>query len=127
MRFRDWRLVGAVVRPFPWRAVFRRKGELGETEAEPPAPFAEDALEFPELLAVSHRVPIVCLAAVRECLSRSACCLLGQAHNHGGVQWGRPVFGHRWPPCLLAPARPFALRSASGSPPTQEVPRFHSR
>ena len=56
----------------------------------PPAPFAQDALEFLELLAVSHRAPIVCLAAVRECLSRSACQLLGQAHNHGGVQWGRP-------------------------------------
>ena len=93
VRFRDWRLVGAVVRPFRWRPDFQRRGDLKDTEAEPPGPFAQDALEFLELLAVSHGVPIVCLAEVRECLSRSACRLLGQAHNHGGVKWGRPVHG----------------------------------
>ena len=91
VRFRDWRLVGAVVKPFRWNPVFRREADMRETDADPPGPFARDALEFLELLAVSHRVPIVCLAAVYECLSRSACRLLGQAHNHGGVQWGRPV------------------------------------
>ncbi len=101
VRFRDWRLVGAVVRPFQWRPVFRRRGDLTETDAEPPGPFGPDALEFLELLAVSHRVPIVCLAVVRECLSRSACRLLGQAHNHGGVQWGRPV--HRFHPFAKPP------------------------
>ena len=101
VRFRDWRPVGAVVKPFRWRPVFRRKGGLGESDVEPPGRFAQDALEFLELLAVSHRVPIVCLAAVRECLSRSACRLLGQAHNHGGVQWGRPV--HRFDPFAEPP------------------------
>ena len=94
VRYRDWRLVGAVVKPFRWRPVFQQRGDLRDTEAEPPGPFVSDALDFLELLAVSHRVPIVCLAAVRECLSRSACRLLGQGHNHGGVQWGRPV--HRF-------------------------------
>ena len=96
VRFRDWRLVGAVVKPFRWRPELRREGDMRETYTHPPGPFAQDALEFVELLAVSHRAPIVCLAAVRECLSRSACQLLGQAHNHGGVQWGRPV--HRFDP-----------------------------
>ena len=96
VRYRDWRLVGAVVKPFPWRPVFQRRGDLRDTEAEPPGPFVSDALDFLELLAVSHRVPIVCLAAVRECLNRSACRLLGHGHNHGGVQWGRPV--HRFDP-----------------------------
>ena len=96
VRYRDWRLVGAVVKPFRWKPVFRRQGELGEYDVVPPEPFAPDALEFLELLAVSHKVPIVCLAAVRACLSRSVCRLLGQAHNHGGVQWGRPV--HRFAP-----------------------------
>ena len=43
---------------------------------------------------MSHRVPIVCLAVVRQCLSRSHCRLLGQEHNYGEVQWGRPV--HRF-------------------------------
>ena len=91
VRFRDWRLVGAVVRPFQWRPVLRRRGDLQDTKAEPSGRFARDAQEFLELLAVSHRVPIICLAVVRECLSRSACRLLGQGDNYGGVQWGRPV------------------------------------
>ena len=94
VRFRDWRLVGAVVRPFQWRPVLRRRGDFQDTKAEPPGPSARDALEFLELLAVSHRVPIVCLAVVRQCLIRSHCRLLGQGHNYGEVQWGRPV--HRF-------------------------------
>ena len=94
VRFRDWSAVGAVVRPFRWRPVLRRQGDLRDAETEPPGPFAQDAMEFLELLAVSHRVPIVCLAVVWECLNRSACRLLGQEHNHGGVQFGRPV--HRF-------------------------------
>ena len=101
VRFRDWRLVGAIVRPFRWRPNVQRRNDLRDTEAEPPGTFVRDALEFLELLAVSHRVPIVCLAAVRECLSRSACRLLGQGHNHGGVQWGRPV--HRFDPFAKPP------------------------
>ena len=101
VRFRDWRMVGALVKPFRWKPVFRRRGDLRETEAEPPGPFVPDALEFLELLALSHRVPIVCVAAGRECLSRSACRLLGQAHNHGGLQWGRPV--HRFNPFANPP------------------------
>ena len=103
VRYRDWRLVGAVVKPFRWRPVFRLRGDPTESDAVPPRPFAPDALEFLELLAVSHRVPIVCLAAVRECLNRSACHLIGQAHNHGGVQSGRPV--HRLDP-FEKPPRP---------------------
>ena len=101
VRYRDWRLVGAVVKPFQWRPVFQRRGDLRDTESEPPGPFVSDALDFLELLAVSHRVPIVCLAAVRECLSRSACRLLGQGHNYGGVQWGRPI--HRFDPFSKPP------------------------
>ena len=91
VRFRDWSAVGAVVRPFRWRPVLRRHGDFRDAEEEPPGPFADDALEFLELLAVSHRVPIVSLAVVWECLNRTACRLLGQGVNHGGVQLGRPV------------------------------------
>ena len=92
VRFRDWRLVGAVVRPFRWRPVFQRSGRIGEMSAEPPEPFVGDAREFLELLAVSHRSPIVCLAAVQECLNRSACHLLGLAHRHGFFQMGPSVY-----------------------------------
>ena len=92
VRFRDWRPIGAVVRPFQWRPVFRRRGPIREIGEEPPEPFVRDALEFLELLAVSHRSPIVCLAAVQDCLNRSACHLLGQAHRHGLVQRGPSVY-----------------------------------
>ncbi len=95
-RFRDWRLVGAVARPFCWRPQIRRRGDDREPERAAPEPFGRDVLEFLELLAVSHRVPIVCLAGIGECVSRSACQLLGQAHNHGSLQRGRPV--HRFDP-----------------------------
>ena len=102
VRYQDRRMVGTVVKPFRWRPSVQRSGDLTDTVAEPPGRFVPGALEFLELLAVSHRVPIVCLAAVRKCLRRSACSLLGQVHNHGGLQWGRPV--HRFdpfeePPC----------------------------
>ena len=111
IRYRDWRLIGAVVKPFRWRPNVQRRDDLRDTEAEPPGRFVWDALDFLELLAVSHRVPIVCLAAVRECLSRSACHLLGQAHNHGGVQSGRPV--HRFDPFEKPPEpRPEAVADA---------------
>ena len=101
VRFRDWRLVGAVVRPFQWKPEFRVKGDLRETNLEPPGPFGRDMLEFLELLAVSHRVPIVYLAAIRRCLNRSACHLLGQGHNNGGLQRGHPV--HRFDSFAAAP------------------------
>lgn len=91
VRFQNWRPIGAVAMPFRWQPVLRRRGDLQVTEAEPPESFAQDALEFLELLAISHRVPIVCLAVAWECLSRSSCHLLGQEHNHGQVQWGRPI------------------------------------
>ena len=111
VRYRDWRLVGAVVKPFRWRPNVQRSGDLRDMETEPPGRFVWDTLDFLELLAVSHRVPVVCLAAVRECLSRSACLLLGQAHNHGGVQWGRPV--HRFDPFEKPPEpRPEAVAEA---------------
>ncbi|MCY3772547.1 MAG: HEPN domain-containing protein [Gemmatimonadetes bacterium] len=100
-RYRDWRLVGAVARPFRWQPQFRHRDDPREPDHDPPEPFERDVLEFLELLAVSHRVPIVCLAGVRECVSRSACLLLGQAHNHGSLQRGRPV--HQFDPFASPP------------------------
>lgn len=103
LRFRDWRPIGAVVRPFRWKPDFRRADDSREPPLEPPGRFARDVLEFLELLAVSQRAPIVCLTAMRKCLSRSACRLLGQPHNHGGLQRGRPV--HRFD-AFEVPPRP---------------------
>ena len=100
-RFREWRLVGAVVRPFRWKPEIRRGDDFRDALSEPPGPFDQDVLEFLELLAVSHRIPIVCLVAIRECLNRSACRLLGQAHYSGQRQRGRPV--HRFDPFAEPP------------------------
>ena len=101
VRFRDWRSIGAVVSPFRWKPAFLRRDNLNEPGPESPGPFTRGALEFRELPAV----PIVWLLAVRGYLSRFACSLLGQAHNHDGLQWGRPV--HRFDP-FVAPPKPRA-------------------
>ena len=89
IKYDDWRSVGAVVKPFQWKPEFRRTGEEGDPDLDRPGSFFREAQEFLDLLAVSHGVPIVCLVAVHHCLNRSACRLLGQAHNHGGFYWGR--------------------------------------
>ena len=89
IKYNDWRSVGAVVKPFRWKPEFRQTGYERESELDRPGPFFREAQDFLDLLAVSHGVPVVCLVAVRHCISRSACRLLGQAHNHGGFYWGR--------------------------------------
>ena len=99
--FRDWRLVGVMVRPFRWKPEFRPGDDVGEAEPRASDQFGQDALEYLRLLAVSHRVPIVCLAEIRECLHRSSCHLLGQAHHHGALRRGRAM--HRFDPWSTPP------------------------
>ena len=99
--FRDWRLIGVVVRPFRWKPEFRPGDDVGVAKPRDSDHFGQDALEYLELLAVSHRVPIVSLAVIRECLHRSACHLLGQAHHHGALRRGRAM--HRFDPFSAPP------------------------
>ena len=99
--FRDWRLIGAVVRSFRWKPEFRPGDDVGEGALRASDRFGQDALEFLELLSVSHRVPIVCLAEIRECLLRSTCHLLGQTHHHGALRRGRAM--HRFDPFSTPP------------------------
>lgn len=89
VKYNDWRLVGAVVKPFRWKPEFRRASYEGSPELDRPGPFFREAQEFLDLLAVSHGMPVVCLVVVPHCLNRGACRLLGQPHSHGGVYWGR--------------------------------------
>ena len=53
-----WRSVGAVVRPFRWRPVFRRTGYEVVQEPDNPGPFFRQALTFLEVLAVAHAAPV---------------------------------------------------------------------
>jgi len=96
VKFRDWRLTGVVVRPYRWKPVFRDKYSLSGDQTEPPVMIERDVLEFLDLLAISHKVPITYLMSIRECVSRSACSLLGQSHGQGGFSYGSSVLGKHY-------------------------------
>lgn len=87
--FNDWRSVVAVVRLFRWKPVFQRKGYERKLELGRPVPFFREAEIFLELLAVAHEVPLLCLAALPNCINRSASRLLGLEHHNGSFQRGR--------------------------------------
>ena len=85
--FHGWRSVGAIVRPFRWRPVFRRMGSVNEPMTAPPGPFFREARIFLDLLAVSHAAPGLPLATISNCIDRSASRLLGQeSHGPGSYQ-----------------------------------------
>ena len=86
--FRDWRSVGAVVRPFRWRPLLRRTGYLGELKLRNLEPFFRDAQAFLELLAVAHAAPVLSIAALGDCVDRSASRLLG-LEEYRGSEHGR--------------------------------------
>ena len=99
---RDWRQIGAVVRPFRWRPAFRRKTEHLEDWPSWPPSFGEDALTFLELLSIANQTPILPFILIRGCLHRSAHGLLGLAHSRGGSHPIRQV-GRRYDPFQAPP------------------------
>ena len=107
--FHGWRSVGAVVRLFRWRPVFRRMGSLNLNEpmSAPDCPFFPEARTFLDLLAVSHATPLRPLAEISKCIDRSSSRLLGRKEHNAGVGQKRPAgdfggFGDR--PVLRATA-----------------------
>ena len=84
-RFHGWRSVGAVVRPFWWRPLFRRRGNVNEPMPAPPGSFFSEAGLFLDLLAVSHAAPIAPLATLSDRIDRSAGLLLGEESRSPGV------------------------------------------
>ena len=84
-----WRSVGAMVRPFRWKPIFRRMGDLGDFELKPPEWFFRDAQIFLELLSVSHAAPMLRLAEFSNCIDRSAGRLLG-------LERDGPAFYQSW-------------------------------
>lgn len=75
--FHGWQAVGAIVRLFRWRPVFRRSGSLNEPSTASPEPFFRQARLLLDLIAVSHAAPVLPLAAISDCIDGSASRLLG--------------------------------------------------
>lgn len=75
--FHGWRGVGAVIAPFRWRPLFRRRGSVNGPTRCPPDRFIPDAGMFLDLLAVSHEAPVLPLASLSDCIDRSAARLFG--------------------------------------------------
>ena len=90
-----WRAVGAMVRPFLWKPIFRRAADLEDPGSKPPEWFFRDAWIFLELLAVTHAVPILRLAELSNCIDRSAGRLLGLERKGPGLyqSWSAQGFG----------------------------------
>ena len=88
--FHSWRPVGAIVRPFRWRPVFRRSGSVNAPLTASPEPFFREAGMLLDLIAVSHAAPVLPLAAISDCIDRSGGRLLGR-ERHG------PGMYRKWP------------------------------
>ena len=88
--YHGWRSVGAVIRPFRWRPVFRTRGSFNEPMGPPEKPLLPEARKFLDLLAVSHSAPVVQLGTKSNCIDSSAGRLLGR-ENH------RPEMDQKWP------------------------------
>ena len=124
-RFHEWRSVGAVVRPFRWRPVFRRSGNVNEPMRHPPGPFAPAARRFLDLLAVSHAEPVASLASISDCIDRSAARLLGVGSRGPGMyqKWAADGFdGFSECPAL----RPAAFEEAREAFGKRESARYRS-
>lgn len=94
---RDWRQIGAVVRPFHWRPAFRRKADYQEERPSWPPRFEDDALTFLEILSIANQTPILPFMLMHGCVHRSANGVLGLAHSQGGSQPIRQVGRRRDP------------------------------
>lgn len=87
--FHGWRSLGAVVKPFRWRPVFRRTGYVSNRVPRNPGEFFRAAVIFLDLLAVAHATPVPYLATMSNCIDRSAGRLLGLADRKNSHNPGR--------------------------------------
>ena len=124
-RFHEWRSVGAVIRPFRWRPVFRRSGNVNEPMRHPPGPFVPEARRFLDLLAVSHAAPVASLASISDCIDRSAARLLGVGSRGPGMfqKWAADGFDGFSECPVLRPAAFEEARDAFGN---RESARYRS-
>ena len=82
--FHGFRSVGAVVRPFRWRPVLRRRGGAIGPTGPPPPPFFREAATFLDLLAVSHATRVAPLVTLSNRIDASAGRLLGREEQSPG-------------------------------------------
>ena len=87
--FHGWQSLGAVVRPFRWRPVFRGTGNLRDRVPRNPMAFFREALIFLDLLAIAHTTPVPHLAFMEDHIDRSASRLLGRSGHKGSHKLGR--------------------------------------
>ncbi|MEJ5218912.1 hypothetical protein WG622_11705 [Cognatishimia sp. D5M38] len=83
---RDWRQIGAIVRPFDWKPYLHRMNCPRERPIEKRPNFEQDAMSFLELLAISNQTPFIPFAFIDDCIHRAALLLLGKFRNSGGTQ-----------------------------------------
>lgn len=101
---RDWRQIGAIVRPFRWRPHMARMNKPSDKMMPSRPGFEEEAFCFLELLAVSNQTPIIPFVLVNDCLHQAATLLLGKLRGPGSkvhvdtVDWRHDPF--RNPPKL---------------------------
>lgn len=101
---RDWRQVGAIVRPFRWRPHMTQMNKPNDKMRPSRPDFEEEAFRFLELLAVSNQTPISPFVLVNDCLHQAATLLLGIIRGPGSkvhvnsVDWRHDPF--RNPPKL---------------------------
>ena len=89
-----WRSIGALIKPFRWRPIFKRRGSTNEPVILPPDQFILDAQRFLNLIAVSHEAPVMPLAVILNCIDGSAARLFGQEKFGLGVsqKWAVGAF-----------------------------------
>ena len=117
--------MGAVIRPFRWRPVFRRSASVNEPMRHPPGPFVPEARRFLDLLAVSHAAPVASLASISDCIDRSAARLLGVGSRGPGMyqKWAADGFDG-YSECPVP--RPAALAEAREAFGNRERARYRS-
>lgn len=91
IRYRAWKSVAALVKPFRWRPEFHKSNKDFDPELDWGGSFFEDAQALIELLALFHARPVIPLVTIPYCIHRTASHLLGQPHYHSGYRWGPSV------------------------------------
>ena len=86
--YHGWRSLGAVVRPFRWRPVFRRTGYIKDGVPRQTRTFYRDAKIFLDLLAVAHATPVLHLATMSDRIDRSVHRLLGRLDHSSSYSRG---------------------------------------
>jgi len=103
----NWGPIGAIVSTYCWRPTFSQRGRLDETLRRPRTQLFEDGKVLLDLLSVSHKAPLVPLAAISHCVDERAARLFGQAKHGPGLYraYSSEASGHLIEQIELVPER----------------------